>query len=230
MDRHHSALDKLRQMIDDGAAVGDDGRLPPERVLADALGVGRRSLRRALDVLEGEGKISRRQGRGTFLNGGALPESMLSGQVLDRTNPIEVMEVRLALEPMIARLAALRASRADIERLAELAERSRTAKTAEDYEQADAAFHRGLAETARNSLFLAVYDVLNVLRHDAAWRQFGENGRCFKRQAVYAGLHKEIVAAISARDGQRAQDAMFNHLNDVQTNFLQQSFPAANEG
>ena len=41
--------------------------MPPERVLAEELGVGRRSLRRALDVLEQEGRISRHQGRGTFV-------------------------------------------------------------------------------------------------------------------------------------------------------------------
>jgi DNA-binding GntR family transcriptional regulator len=43
--------------------------MPPERTLANEMGVGRRSLRRALEILEREGEITRHQGRGTFIQG-----------------------------------------------------------------------------------------------------------------------------------------------------------------
>ncbi len=67
MERSNQTLSRLRQLI--GKRDFDDGgRMPPERELASELGVGRRSLRRALDVLEQEGRISRHQGRGTFVN------------------------------------------------------------------------------------------------------------------------------------------------------------------
>src|SRR3569623_944614 len=69
MERTDHTLTKLRQLIaSDEFNAG--GRMPPERSLASELGVGRRSLRRALEVLEREGRISRHQGRGTFINGG----------------------------------------------------------------------------------------------------------------------------------------------------------------
>src|SRR5712672_3361997 len=71
------ALSKVRDFIETrNFAV--DGRIPSERTLAAELGVGRRSLRRALDVLEQEGRIHRHQGRGTFVNNG------LNGEAAER--------------------------------------------------------------------------------------------------------------------------------------------------
>jgi DNA-binding FadR family transcriptional regulator len=218
----------LRDLIANGE-LARSGRLPPERVLAGDLGVGRRTLRKALSELESEGRIVRRQGRGTFVNGrGESPDTHLA-HVFEHTNPIEVMEVRLAIEPVMARLASLRSSRCDIERLARLAEETRTANDAESYEQADAAFHRKIAEAARNTLFLSIYDALSDIRSDASWSNLGENAKCFKRQAVYAHLHGELVEAIAARDGERAHQVMYSHLSDVQNHIAQKMFPSLGE-
>jgi len=153
MERSNQTLSRLRQLIQ--KRDFDAGRMPPERVLAGELGVGRRSLRRALDVLEQEGRISRHQGRGTFVNnglngeraerapgerGGATVLSALLAQaaipaaanlalenILDHTNPLEVIEVRLAIEPVMARLAAFRTSQAEIKLLHALAAETRSA-------------------------------------------------------------------------------------------------------
>jgi DNA-binding FadR family transcriptional regulator len=224
MERYEQTLTDLRKMINTGGINGD-GRLPPERDLARILGVGRRVLRGALGVLEREGEVSRRQGRGTFVtargNGTVGP---LSG-IFRHTNPLEVMEVRLTVEPTIARLAALRASRCDIERLRLLVEETRTARDSVTYRNADAAFHRGIAEAARNALFLAFYDSLQAFRHDESWERLGENGRCYKRQAVYAKDHREIFEAIATRDSERAQAAMYRHLSDVQRLLAEHVFP-----
>src|SRR4051794_22308311 len=115
MERTEETLTKLRQLLSgDGLAV--EGRIPPERVLASELGVGRRSLRRALDVLEKEGRISRRQGRGTFVQAHASDGAIPFDQIMDHTNPLEVIEVRLSVEPAMARLAAIRASQSDIKK------------------------------------------------------------------------------------------------------------------
>lgn len=226
MERYEQTLSDIRQMIRAGGA-GGSGRLPPERDLARALGVGRRVLRGALDVLEREGEVSRRQGRGTFVTAhGNGVDGPLSG-IFQHTNPLEVMEVRLTVEPTIARLASLRASRCDIERLRKLAEETRTTRDLESYRTADNAFHRGIAEAARNALFLALYDALQAFRHDESWERLGENGRCYKRQAVYANDHREIFEAIAARDGERAEEAMYRHLSDVQRLLAEHAFPEA---
>lgn len=186
-------LSKLRQLILDGSA-GADGRMPPERALAEELGVGRRSLRRALDILEQEGRITRHQGRGTFVhrdgatrlgnghaarNGAsesrgnnAAPAGPLGAisfdHILEITNPLEVCEARLAIEPVMARLAALRASQADLRRLHAAVVETKNATDPLVYEQADERFHRTVAEAARNSLFLMLLDAFSASRRDAA--------------------------------------------------------------
>jgi Transcriptional regulators len=53
--------------------------LPPERELARALGVSRSTLRRALDLLEAEGLLTRRQGSGTYAAQGATFQARLQG-------------------------------------------------------------------------------------------------------------------------------------------------------
>ncbi len=225
-ERHRAAVSQLRQLIADGVA-GREGRLPPERSLAERLGIGRRSLRRALGVLEDEGRIWRRQGQGTFVREVKSPLDLRLGRISQHTNPIEIMEMRLALEPVAARLAAIRASRCDLERLQHLAEETRAAKQASDYARANTAFHRRIAEAARNALCLALFDAVNELLRDPACERLAESGHCFKRQAVYAGFHDLIVEAITARDGDRAAKIMYSHLMDVQQNILARAFPVS---
>jgi len=249
MERMDQTLSKLRQLIEDGCADAE-GRIPPERVLSTDLGVGRRSLRRALDILEQEGRIIRHQGRGTFVHGSApasgaaaaassaisLPGLTATGtrgvafeEIMDHTNPLEVIEVRLAIEPVMARLAAFRASQADIKRLQALVQETRDATNSASYESADAAFHRTIAEAARNALFLAVFDTLHAGQRDAGWRRLGENANCYKRQSVHADFHREICDAIAARKGDRAQDLMQQHLSDIQRHIYQHAFPVSGD-
>lgn len=224
MERYEDTLVKLRQLLDDGALVSGE-RLPPERVLASELRVGRRSLRRALGVLEDEGQISRRQGQGTFVNAAIRVPTLRIDRILEHTNPLEVIEVRLSIEPVMARLAALRASRCDIDRLSRLAKDTATAQGPAEYEVADAAFHRRIAEASRNALFLSLCDTLSISREDAAWRRLGENAHCYKKQTVYASFHQEIAEAIGMRDGAKAEKLMYDHLSDVQRHIYRHAFP-----
>lgn len=233
MERMDRTLTRLRELIT-GDAIGLDGRMPPERILASELGVGRRSLRRALDILEQEGRISRQQGRGTFIHAPGIPAAAASSpavagvpldQILEHTNPLEAIEVSLSVEPVMARLAAIRASQCDIKKLQRLADETREASDPLAYEDADEKFHRAIAEASRNALFLAMFDMLRSCRRDAAWRRLGENAHCYKRQAVYAGFHREICDAIAAREGDRAQEAMYRHLSDVQGHIYRHAFP-----
>jgi DNA-binding FadR family transcriptional regulator len=255
MERTDHTLTKLRQLIA-SADFNGGGRMPPERSLATELGVGRRSLRRALEVLEREGRISRHQGRGTFINGANghagdvgkesgpalvrtvgvavragtdLRSNPAFANILDHTNPLEVIEVRLAIEPVMARLAAFRASQAEIDKLVTIAGETRAAPDSARYEEADVRFHRTIAEVARNALFLAVFDTLHASQRDAAWRRLGENAHCFKRQSVYADFHHDISAAIAARQGEKAQELMQRHLSDVQRYIYEHAFPASSQ-
>lgn len=98
-----TALEQLRGLINQHESTPGIP-LPTERELSDTLGVGRREVRRALDVLEEEGRIWRKQGKGTFIGPSAPVEPLALQGLVQQTNLLEVMEARLQLEPGLARL------------------------------------------------------------------------------------------------------------------------------
>ncbi|MBA2889360.1 PLP-dependent aminotransferase family protein [Nonomuraea soli] len=55
---------RLRALIDDGV-LGSGAQLPPDRMLAERLAVGRGTVVSAYDLLQQEGRVVRRQGSGT---------------------------------------------------------------------------------------------------------------------------------------------------------------------
>src|SRR3546814_10709836 len=76
------------------------------------------------------------------------------------SNMLEVMEVRLRLEPALAQLAALRATPADVSWMRSLAAKVVAADDLDGRELWDSALHRAIAPVAGNALFLALFDVL----------------------------------------------------------------------
>jgi GntR family transcriptional regulator len=66
-----------------------EGRLPPEEDMAVLLGVSRTTLRAALQSLQDDGLISRRRGRGTFVNRHLLRASMRLNRLVPFTELIE---------------------------------------------------------------------------------------------------------------------------------------------
>ena len=211
-DNSNYALDKLRELIGKGE-LGADGRLPTERALAESLAVGRRAVRRALEVLEAEGLLWRRQGAGTFV--GERPD-VWSNQVealVAGTDIMEIMEVRLRLEPQLAQLAAMRAKPDEIARMRNLAEKTGQSTDADSKELWDGALHRQIAQSAGNQLFLSIFDVINRIRQDDAWQSIRERARNTGKDPKASYFqHIAIVDAIAARDPGKAGEAMRLHL------------------
>lgn len=219
-----AVLERVRELIVSGV-LGAAGRLPAERVLADSIGVSRRALRQALDVLEAEGRVTRQQGRGTFVADARAATHDLVLQLARVTNPVDTLEVRLAIEPPQARLAALRATRCDIDKLLELAETSRVAGDPASYEKADADFHRRLAIAARNPLMIAIFDAVLAVAADGGWRHGRETAHCINNQAAYAAAHRKIAEAIAERNPELAEERMRAHLSSVQQRLIEHAFP-----
>lgn len=134
-------------------------RIPTEPELAEALGVGRNTVREAVRALTHVGVLERRQGSGTFVTA----RSELSGLVarwLAQADITEAYEVRRALEVEAARLAASRRTEADLGRLdAALAEMQDAwaAGTRDRYVEADAALHLAVVRSARNTVLGDLY-------------------------------------------------------------------------
>lgn len=209
-DRDNSslALERLRLMLRDIPATGDS-RLPTERQLAESLGISRRSVRRALEVLEAEGLVWRRQGAGTFA--GPRPDTLTEHQGME-ANFSEVMEVRLRLEPQLAQLAALRASAPAIARMRDILGRLEATGDADGRELWDSALHREIARAAGNTFFLMIFDSMDRARHDDAWRALRERARSRANLAQTMRQHRELVDAIADHDPIRAGAAMRAHI------------------
>jgi len=221
-----TALGRLRALIE----VGDiqaAGRLPPERVLAEQIGVSRRAVRHALDMLEAEGRITRQQGRGTLICDARAGTLDLSTQLAKLTNPVDTLEARMAIEPALARLSALRGTQADFDKLFEAAEASRDAKDPISYEKADAAFHRRIAIAARNPLLVTIFEAVLHVASDRSWRHGRETAHCINNQARYAAAHRKIAAAICERNPKLAEETMRAHLGTVQQQLIEHAFPRA---
>ena len=199
-------LDRLRQRVGAGEA------LPPERTLVDQLGVKRHTLRKALDHLRSVGELGLRPARRTsaFAKGG---QALVRG-----TNPIEVIELRLALEPILARLAALRATPTDIARI----ERAATTLSENDSASADLAFHKAIAAATGNALAASIYALLRQVGADARIYVRSVKPRPQHRLEQRDNEHQGIAQAIAARDPDRAEQAMRAHLHMVQRQILDQ--------
>ena len=219
-----TALSRLRTLIEVGD-VQTAGRLPPERVLAEQIGVSRRVVRHALDMLEAEGRITRQQGRGTLICDARASTLDLSNQLAKLTNPVDTLEARMAIEPALARLAALRGTQADFDKLFEAADASRDARDPISYEKADAAFHRRIAVAARNPLLVTIFEAVLHVASDRSWRHGRETAHCINNQARYATAHRKIAAAVCERNPTSAEEAMRAHLAMVQQRLIEHAFP-----
>ena len=106
-------LDRLLEYIAE-RQLRDGDALPPERKLAEDLGVSRRELRAALASLEASGHVWRGVGRGTYLGARPLKFAPTLRGLRAGASPADIAEMRLLFEPALAELAATKASRDDL--------------------------------------------------------------------------------------------------------------------
>jgi DNA-binding FadR family transcriptional regulator len=208
---------QLRSLLADAV---EHERLPPERDLAMRFRVSRAAVRRALGALEAEGCVRRHVGQGTFvLPRGPAPETE-PASLISVTNPSEVMEVRVALEPRIAALAAMHASARDVADMERILAKSREAPSREAFEEWDSALHEAIARSCRNSLMVTLFGYVNAVRGEVLWGQLKKKSLTRERQNDYCDDHEAVVRAIRDRDMAVAERAMRIHVERVQRHIL----------
>jgi len=208
-------LENLSLLISELEKAGEDKRLPNERLLAQRLGVTRARLRKSLHVLEAEGRLWRGVGRGTFV--GPKPAERPDPALLaSKTNPVQVMRARMAIEPELAGLAAVNATDDEIAQLNELSQRCKAASNWREYERYDALFHHEIAVSAHNTILLALTDLLTQVRRSVTWGRPRPDGvRPPERHHSFVE-HDNIIDAITHREPIKAANAMRRHLQTVE--------------
>lgn len=198
-----------------------ESRLPPERELCETLGVSRGELRKALDVLEREGRVWRQVGKGTFVGIRPVDEMATLANVASSSSPAEVMRARLTIESILAAEAALNAKQAHLDQLKLCLTASREATSWREYETCDNRFHRALAEASGNQVLLALFDLLNTIRRTVVWSRGRTRPESPPADHHSFAEHDRIYNAVADRDPEGARRAMFNHLSSVQTELMQ---------
>ncbi|WGD30266.1 FCD domain-containing protein [Ancylobacter sp. WKF20] len=203
----------IEELVDSiRAIIARTGGVPPERVVAEELSVKRHTLRRALGVLRASGELEpARAGRRAST---AIDSNR---NLVNSTNPLEVMELRLMLEPSLARLAALRASPVEIDRIL------RAATTAPDADpiDADMVFHKSIAAGARNALASELYVLLHRVANDGRLRFTDSDATLVpERVRLRDAEHRQIAEAIAARDPEAAERGMWQHLATLQQKIM----------
>lgn len=208
---------RLRQSILDGRYQNQE-RLPAERVLADEFGAARGTIRQALERLEGMNLVHRRIGSGTYVNYLAQSDHE---QIAESTSPLELIEVRLAVEPDIARMAVVNANARYLRELrnALLAlEEAGSDSTA--FSKADETFHLKLAECSQNPLLVWMYQLINEVRGHNQWDIRKDKILTPETIADYNAQHRALYEAIEQRDATRAERIITEHLNKAKAQFV----------
>lgn len=192
-------------------------RLPPERRLAEQLGVARETLRQALRILEGSGQIviSRGASGGAIVQDAALDPRLIREEVRTRSAEIgELTEFRVIVESGGAALAATRRTDDDLEAMA-LAQRDLAAsETKADSRIADTDFHIALAEASRNPLLRDAVEEARVRMFESVDLMSFE----FVKETSW-GAHEKILDAVRRGDSEGAATAMREHLRTTSEEF-----------
>jgi DNA-binding FadR family transcriptional regulator len=221
MMQHEADLASIRKYLEERGFAEND-RLPPERELADRLGLTRNRVRGGLRRLASEGLIWRHVGQGTYFGPRLSP--LLNRQALDTlaemTYPREVMDVRLAFEPEVARMAALRATGLDFTEIEKCLERMRATGDWSVWAMCDAQFHRLIAVAARNTLMLAMFDTMRAGRSKQVWGRLGGSKIRDSRRGEVLAEHGAILEALRDRDPDAAAAAMRAHVTTARRNII----------
>lgn len=209
-----AVLDALADMVErSGLKIGD--RLPPEVSLAATLGVGRSTIREALNRWEGLGIIRRRRGDGTYLSArvqtsrGLVPTMVrLEGEAL-----LRLMEIRRTLENDVVRKATINATanqRQDISRLCDLL--LIEVDAGRPWRKADHAFHGAIYDATGNPMYGQL-----LMNLDHALERGGSSP--FTADAFGLAsfpMHRDLADAIAATNVEAAVAAINAILDSVE--------------
>ena len=215
---YQQVADQIRQLIQTGHyPVGK--RLPPERDLAQLLGVSRPSLREALIAVEISGHVEIRGGSGLYA---CLPSERAAPVVAALgESPSEVMQARAMLESAVVTLAAARTTPAALAKLRQCLDAMRMDLA---HKRApvdnDRAFHVTIAEMTGNSVVVRIVSELFEERHSPLTSHVSVRAETLRTWLMAVEEHEVVLRALEAREPQAAAAAMASHLRASEVRWL----------
>lgn len=190
--------------------VGVGEKLPNEFQMGEMFGVGRSTIREAVKSLVSKGVLEIRRGAGTYVINTSTSEHdpLGLGTIEDKVAlALDLVDVRMMLEPNIAELAALNASEEEILTLDKIC-RSVEEKIVkgEAYIQEDIRFHTFIAECSKNKVVEQLIPIIDT----AVMMFVNVTHKKLIQETIVT--HRQVVTAISERDVVGAKTAMMMHL------------------
>ena len=185
-------------------------KIPNEFELAEKFGVGRSTVREAVKGLVSRGILEVRRGSGTYVVS-TTPmdlDPLGLGAVEDKMAlAMDLVNVRMILEPGIAEMAAMNATARDVERLRELcAVIEQKIETGENYIEEDIAFHTAVAKCSGNMVVEQLVPIIDT----AVMMFVNVTHRKLTQETIMT--HRAVTDAIAERDPMGAKSAMMMHM------------------
>lgn len=196
-------------------------RLPTENELADSYGVGKSTIREAVQTLSAKGLLIARQGSGTVV---APVErwSSLDPDFIEVTlgddRFTHLIEARRIFEPSIAKLAAIRATDEEVGTLGDICARHHQidVEDRKEHAQIDIDFHSALAAATHNPVLESMHASITGLGRELRFASAEVPG-AIERAIVW---HEQVMEAIQHHDALAAESAMHLHMRQVNQEFL----------
>jgi len=198
-------------------------KLPPERIIAEQMGVSRPSVREAISALQIVGVLETRPGDGTYISKPLISDHLSSQvtSILEQSDsPYEIIQARKAIESGVIHQAIKLATDADIQNIRTAWNQKHEKGLEGDYDaytKRGKDFHLSIAQATGNSLIVAIMDRLLSFTNQPLWRSM----RCRyyelnpKRIEPMMDVHKKIVAAFEERNAEKAIQALEEDLDTV---------------
>jgi DNA-binding FadR family transcriptional regulator len=205
----------LEQIVGGVLTPGD--KLPTEHELSRALRVSRPVVRQALMRLQADGLVESRRGSGTFVLRAPSSEIRRFADPSEFSRYLRSFEIRIALEPEAARLAAQRRTPEDLARInqacLDLADAISAGAQAQKH---DLAFHQSVALATGNELFSRQLEGLDQELEGYMSVSLGLTGLgSSERKRIVLMEHTQVAEAIALRDDELAATYMRFHLSQA---------------
>jgi len=185
-------------------------KIPPERRLAESLGVGRYVVREALKSLAILGLVEVRLGDGTYLKSTSselLPQVVEWGVLLTPQQRRDIEEARYYIEPIVAGLAAERRDEKTVRKLKALLDDMMTSSDRRAMVEGDLRFHQLVADASGNAALSRVVASLRSLLR--VW--MGRVTETIPNPHPGFDEHTAIYEAVARGDAAAARKAAAHH-------------------
>ncbi len=200
--------------------VGD--RLPPERKIAEEMGVSRVPVREALSALQIVGIIESVIGEGTYIRR-SVESTLVRSQALslleENESPFEAYRARKIFEAAIIDTAVDQANHEDLTKIQDILKRMDEAVNEKDFDgyfKANRDFHLAIAQATNNSLIKKIIDYLLSILDQQIWKEAAQKHFTdYEHIKEYLHRHHRIFSAIKDKDKARARIEIESHFDET---------------